>query len=82
MFLRLRLLELRRQGAMAPAIATALGHKVKVSTVLEQASDVEVAMLSHGDLIALCRHFVTKTGGDPMERETVTDTQLSALKGG
>eukprot|EP00971_Amphidinium_carterae_P290634 5771456-Amphidinium_carterae.1 len=54
--------------------------KVKIATVLDQSSDIEVTMLDHAELLKLRQRYVTKMGDYPMEREEVTDSQLSAFK--
>eukprot|EP00971_Amphidinium_carterae_P145203 2877079-Amphidinium_carterae.1 len=47
--------------------------KVKIATVLDQSSNIEVPMLDHAELLKLRQRYVTKMGDYPMEREDVTD---------
>eukprot|EP00971_Amphidinium_carterae_P126404 2504153-Amphidinium_carterae.1 len=54
--------------------------KVKIATVMDQSSDIEVALLEHAEMLKLRQRYVTKMGDYPMEREEVTDGQLSAFK--
>eukprot|EP00971_Amphidinium_carterae_P097529 1929923-Amphidinium_carterae.1 len=44
-------------------------NKIKISSVLEQGSDVEVAMHSPAELLEFRRAYVVKMGGEPMEKE-------------
>eukprot|EP00971_Amphidinium_carterae_P327273 6458523-Amphidinium_carterae.1 len=54
-------------------------YKIKVSTLLDQTSDVETCMLPHAKLLELRRNYHTRMGDNPMAVEEVTDTQLSAF---
>ena len=54
-------------------------HKIKLSTVLDQASDAEVQMLSPEVILDKRSNYRIITGGDPLEQCSFTDAQLSAL---
>ena len=57
------------------------GHslRVRVSSILDQASDREVERWTREKLIALHGRFIALEGEDPMKAEDVTDDQLSVL---
>ena len=57
------------------------GHslRVRVSSILDQASDQEVERWMREELIALRGRFIALEGEDPMKAEDVTDDQLSVL---
>ena len=57
------------------------GHslRVRVSSILDQASDREVERWTREELIALRGRFRALEGEDPMKAEEVTDDQLSVL---
>lgn len=54
-------------------------HKVKLSSVLDQASDAEVQLLPPEVLADKRARYKDVQGGDPLERNNFTDAQLSAL---
>ena len=66
--------------APAPAPHLDAGLKIRISTVLDQASDAEVASLSGDELANLRRRYVVVRGDHPVPRMDVTDTQLSAFQ--
>lgn len=53
--------------------------RVRVATVLDQASDREVELLPPAELMEFRRVYRQHTGDAPLEDEEVTDAQLSAL---
>ena len=74
-----------------PALATAApptsagppsGHKlrVKMSQVIDQGADQEVEVLPHDEIAKYRQQYMLAEGDAPLEREEVTDAQLSCLK--
>ena len=68
-----------RPGAGVPTLPLNPLHKIKLSTVLDQASDAEVQMLSPEVILDKRSNCRIITGGDPFEQCNFTDAQLSAL---
>ena len=67
-------------GSGSPASGTqGAVMKVRIATVLDQASDREIELLDGTTLAALRRTYKVNQGGPPTEVEEVTDAQLSAL---
>eukprot|EP00971_Amphidinium_carterae_P223495 4434395-Amphidinium_carterae.1 len=62
-------------SSSAPASA-----RIRVSSVLDQEHELELSMLPHTELFELRRNYVMVLGDAPLEKEDVTDAQLSALK--
>ena len=58
---------------------TITGVKVKLSQVVDQGSDQEVAMLSVSELTTMRQRFITTFGDPPLQMAEVTDAQLTAL---
>ena len=56
-----------------------LSLRVRVSSILDQASDREVERGTREELIALRARFIALEGEEPMKSEDVTDDQLSVL---
>jgi hypothetical protein len=61
-------------GGPAPVV-----KKIKVSTVMDQGSDMEVDLLPPDELAARRRVWFLAQGDHPREMQEVTDVQLSAL---
>lgn len=69
----------QRDGSGDGATKKGAVLKVRVATVLDQASDREVEYLDRATLHGCRRNFRLKEGDNPLEQEEVTDAQLSAL---
>ncbi len=54
--------------------------RVKISQVLNQASDQEVPLLPEAELATLRKNYVMLNGDAPLEGSEVTDAQLTALR--
>ena len=73
-------------GAGPPAVAATPSAginpllKIRVSSVLDQASDAEVEALPLADILKLRRHYLAVAGGEPQLEADFTDNQVSALK--
>ena len=66
-------------AASATPIEGRAALKVKVSSTLDQSSDLEVEKASSEDLRVLRARFRSLEGEDPMQSEEVTDDQLSVI---
>ena len=67
-----------RQGKVSRS-ESKLSLRVRVSSILDQASDREVERETREELIALRARFIALEGEEPMKSEDVTDDQLSVL---
>eukprot|EP00435_Cladocopium_sp_Y103_P032411 s1532_g8.t1 len=71
-------------SASAPPPSSSTGSlnvkvKIKLSQVIDQACDLEVEQMDHKLLLACRQRYVVIEGDAPIEREEVTDAQLTCL---
>ena len=62
------------------APATTPRVKLKLSQVVDQGADQDCEMLSSVELLACRQRYIASTGDSPLEKEEVTDAQLSCLR--
>ena len=64
------------------SVATAVGPskiRIKLSQVIDQGSDMEIEQLDAAMLLRFRKAYSISEGDNPLEREEVTDAQISAL---
>ena len=66
-------------GSAASPASTDSKIKIKMSQVIDQGCDVEAEQMSHLDLQGCRARYVAAQGDRPIEKEEITDAQLSAL---
>ena len=64
----------------SPASSTSGKIKIKLSQVIDQGSDMEIEQLDYASLQKYRRAYVISEGDAPIEKEDVTDAQISALE--
>ena len=62
----------------APAASTKI--KLKLSQIIDQGSDMEIEQLAHDELQRKRQKYVLIEGDAPLEKEEITDAQLSCLQ--
>ena len=66
-------------GPTAPGSSNSGRIKLKMSQVIDQGSDMEIEQLPHNEIQKKRQNFVLVEGDSPLEKEEITDAQLSCL---
>jgi len=73
-------LEVARLASLAPVPAKGLDGSIKMSTVIDQASDREIAPMAAIEIAASYAAYRNKMGHDPRPEEDISEDQLAGLR--